>query len=197
MAKIRKPGRPRKYTAAAFAKACEAYFASISYQEAVYRKVPQHNEDGTPKLDKNGHQMFTEEQIRTANGKPAFVTKWIEPPGIMALCLYLGIDESTFLRYGELRISETMSEQEKAEAEQFCRTASRARGRVKAYLSEMTQDPKAARGAIWNLQQNFGEKEHREISLDENTRKAISATGMTMQEKFALLKNVGDLPEVD
>jgi hypothetical protein len=197
MAKIKGPGRPRKYTAAGFARACEAYFDSISYQEAVYRRIPAEGEYGNPRFDSKGHQVYRDEQIYTADGKPAYVTNWIEPPGIMALCLYLGIDESTFLRYGEMRPSETMTEAEKHEAEVFCRTVSRARGRVMAYLMEMTQDPKAARGAIWNLQQNFGQKEHREISLDESTRKAISSTGMTMQEKMAMLRSIGDLPEVD
>ena len=196
MAEIRKPGRPKKYTAAKFAEACEQYFDSISYTEPVYRRVPAVDENGYPRFDSKGHQVYTNEQIITKDEKPAYVTCWIEPPGIMALCLYLGIDESTFLRYGEMKPSDGMTDKEKNDAEVFCRTAARARGRVMAYLMEMTQNPKAARGAIWNLQQNFGQKEHREISLDESTRKAISATGMTMQEKFALLAGIGELPEV-
>lgn len=195
MAKIRKPGRPKKYTSAGFRNACEAYFNSISYKEAVLRKIPERTEDGFPVLDEKGHPAYRYEHVVTEDGNEAFVTKWIEPPGIMSLCLYLGIDESTFLRYGEMRPADGMTEEQKKEAEEFCRTATRARGRVMAYLSEMTQDPKAARGAIWNLQQNFGQKEHREISLDEKTRKAISATNMTMKEKMELLMNVGDLPE--
>ena len=196
MAAIRKPGRPKKYTAAGFRDGCEAYFDSISYKEKVERKIYLTDENGNPILDGRGHQKFQVEHVETEDGKKAYVTKWIEPPGIMALCLYLGIDESTFLRYGEMKPTEGMTEKEQRDAEEFCRTATRARGRIMAYLSEMTQDPRAARGAIWNLQQNFGQKEKREISLDETTRKAISASAMTMDERLSLLQNIGELPEL-
>lgn len=191
MARIRKPGRPRKFTAKQLARECEAYFRSISYEEPVLQKVPVLREDGTPVLDDWGHAAYRMEPVVLANGNEARITKWIEPPGIMALCLYLGIDESTFLRYG------SMDPAQDPEAEEFCRTVSRARGRVKAYLVAQTENGKAARGAIWNLQQNFGERERREISLDEETRKAISANGMTMAEKLELLQSIGDLPEAD
>lgn len=189
MAKIRKPGRPRKFTARQFSAACEAYFKSISYEEPVMKRMPLTDDNGIAVTDDMGHQAYTYEQVETADGKPAYCTQWIEPPGIMSLCLYLGIDESTFLRYGE------MEEEQDDDAEEFRRTVMRARGRVKAYLVAKTEDGKAARGAIWNLQQNFGEKERREITLDPETRKAISATSMTMEEKMKLLKDIGDLPE--
>lgn len=188
MAKIRRPGRPRKLSAKQFARECEAYFASISYEEPVLKKVPVKDENGYAVMDDMGHQAYAFEPVETADGKPASITQWIEPPGIMALCLYLGIDESTFLRWSE------MKDEQDPEAEDFRRTAARARGRVKAYLVSKTEDSKAARGAIWNLQQNFGERERREISLDEETRKAISANQMTMEEKLELLKSIGDLP---
>lgn len=190
MAAIRKPGRPKKYAAAALEKAVEAYFDSICYQETILRKVPEMDENLRPVLDDKGHQVYKFEPVVTADGKPAMATRWIEPPGIMALCLYLGIDRATFDRYGKM-------EGETPEAERFRNTVTRARGRVEAYLVGQLEDKSAARGAIFNLQQNFGWKDRKEISLDEGTQKAISARGMTMEEKLALLRDVGDLPEVE
>lgn len=189
MAKIHKPGRQKQYTAAKLEKACEAYFNSISYQEPVMKKVPDTDERGIPKLDDKGHILYRFEQITTADGKPAFETCWIEPPGIVALCLYLGIHRSTFDRYGSLPGNDE-------ESERFRNTVSRARGRVEAYLAAQLENKSAARGAIFNLQQNFGWKDRKEISLDEGTRKAMTARSMSLEEKEALLREIGaEIPE--
>lgn len=189
MAKVKKPGRQKEYTAAGLERACEAYFNSISYQEPVMKKVPDTDEDGVARLDDKGHILYRYEQITTADGKPAFETCWIEPPGIVALCLYLGIHRSTFDRYGSLAGSD-------AESERFRNTVTRARGRVEAYLAAQLENRSAARGAIFNLQQNFGWKDRKEISLDEGTRRAMAAKSMSMEEKEALLREIGaEMPE--
>lgn len=153
------------------------------------RKTPQTDEENRPVLDDKGHQVYKFEPVRTADGNEALVTRWIEPPGILSLCLFLGIDRATFDRYGKL-------DQDGPEAERFRNTVMRARGRVEVYLAAQLEDKSAARGAIFNLQQNFGWKDRKEISLDEGTQKAISAKGMTMEEKLQLLREVGELPEV-
>lgn len=190
MAEVRKPGRPKKYSAAALERAVEAYFNSISYREKIMRKVPEMDEKQRPVLDDKGHQIYKFEPVMAADGKPAMATRWIEPPGIMALCLYLGIDRATFDRYGKMEDNEP-------EAERFRNTVTRARGRVEAYLVEQLENKSAARGAIFNLQQNFGWKDRKEISLDEGTQKAISARNMPMEEKLALLREIGDMPEIE
>lgn len=190
MAEVKKPGRPKAYTAAQLERAIEAYFNSISYEEPVEKRVPALDENGNTQLDDKGHIVYKFEQIKTKDGNPATVTRWIEPPGIMSLCLYLGIDSTTFERYGK-------SPGEDSESERFRRTITRARGRVEAYLSTQLENGKAARGAIFNLQQNFGWKDRKEISLDKNTRDAMtSVKTMTMAERMELLKSVGDLPEL-
>lgn len=191
MAEIKKPGRPRKYSAAQLEKAVEAYFDSISYDEPVTRRVPVRDDCGALVFDDKGHQVYEFEQITTKDGRPAVVTQWVEPPGIMSLCLYLGIDSATFERYGKLPSTDP-------EDERFCRTVTRARGRVEAYLSSQLENSKAARGAIFNLQQNFGWKDRKEISLDKQTRDAVaSAKPMTMAEKRALLLQAAEeLPGV-
>lgn len=185
VAKIRKPGRPKKYTARQLEQACEKYFASISYQQPVTKRVPVEDPDGNMVLDDKGHIRYKNEQIITADGKKAVETCWIEPPGIVSLCLYLGIDRSTFDRYGDMEGSDE-------ESERFRNTVTRARGRVEAYLVSRIEDKSAARGAIFNLQQNFGWKDRKEVSLDKETRSAVAVgQGMTMAEKLQLLKEAG------
>lgn len=189
MATIRKPGRPKKYTAASFQRACEAYFDSISYLEPRMKRVAVLTEDGLPELDGFGHQKFKHQQVVTADGKPAFETCWTEPPSLTGLCLYLGIDRATFARYG------TPDPENPEESERFCNTVTRARGRVEAYLESRLEDKSAARGAIFNLQQNFGWKEKKEIELGTGAQSAVAVgaglQGMTMADKIAMLKEAG------
>lgn len=190
MAAVKKPGRPKKYTARAFEKACEAYFDSICYQEKRMKKVVVMTEAGEPKLDSNGHTLFKYEQIVTADKKPCFETIWTEPPSLTGLCLFLGIDRATFSRYG------TYDPEHPEESEKFCNTVTRARGRVEAYLESRLEDKSAARGAIFNLQQNFGWKERKEVELGAGAQRAVAAAAMTMEEKLALLKEIGaEVPE--
>lgn len=188
MAAIRKPGRPKKYTAAGFEKACEAYFDSICYREPKMKPMVKRDNQGFPILDKYGHQQIRYEQIVTADGRPCFETIWAEPPSLTALCLYLGIDRATFARYGA-------PDPDNPESERFCNTVTRARGRVEAYLESRLEDKSAARGAIFNLQQNFGWKEKKEVELGPNAQNAVAVgaglQGMTMAEKIAMLKEAG------
>lgn len=190
MAAIRKPGRPKKYTAAGFQRACEAYFDSICYREKRLKRVMVMNDDGTPAMDDKGHIRHRYEQVKTADGKLAYETVWIEPPSLTGLCLYLGIDRATFSRYG------TYDPEHPEESEKFCNTVTRARGRVEAYLESRLEDKSAARGAIFNLQQNFGWKERKELELGAGAQRAVASASMTMEEKLALLKEIGaEVPE--
>lgn len=190
MAEIRKPGRPKKYTAASFQRACEAYFDSISYQKPVMRGEMEFDADGYPVLDDFGHPKIKYKPVITTSGKEATETVWTEPPSLTGLCLYLGIDRATFSRYG------THDDEKPEESERFCNTVTRARGRVEAYLESRLEDKSASRGAIFNLQQNFGWKEKKEIDLGAGAQKAMAAASMSMDEKLALLKEIGaEVPE--
>lgn len=187
MAKVRKTvgGREKKYTAAGLERACEAYFASISYEAPVMKTVPATDENGVFLKDNKGHTMYKQETVKTLDGKDAVQTVWIEPPSIMGLCLYLGLHRSTFLRYGEMN-------GEDEESERFRNTVTRARGRVEAYNISRLEDKSAARGAIFNLQNNFGWAEKKEVEMGEKTREAVShGAGMTMKEKIQWLKEQG------
>ena len=189
MAKIGRPMGTKKYKAAAFRKACEAYFASISYQLPLTRNEPVMNEDGTPRLDAYGHATFKPVQVVTADGNAAWETCWTEPPSIQGLCLRLGIDASTFSRY-------LKADPEDPDSEKLAEAARMAKARVETYLISRLEDKSAANGTKFNLQHNFGWMEKREIELGEGARKAVTSTGMTMEQKLELLREIGaEVPE--
>lgn len=182
-------GRKRKLTARALKNGVERYFNSIRSETPMMRCVPVllETEDGTkvPKLDEFGHVMMKYEPVVSVSGEPVMQVEWVEPPSIIGLCLFLGIDRTTFYRWcnpeGDLD----------EEEEEFCNIATRARGRIEAYLTAKTEDKTAARGAIANLEANFGWKRKREIGLDQPTQRAVAMASMTSEEKLSALREMG------
>lgn len=180
MAKI---GRKRKYeTARAFAKAVNAYFASISYLEPVETEVPLMHQDpktgrNVPERDADGHVVYEKVQLLTEDGKEATVRRWIEAPSITGLCLYLGFSGSreTWRQYAKL--------------EEYAEVCEMAKSRVEEYLTQQLGG-KGANGAKFALEHNFNWKERVEHSLDEKTAKAVSTARMTIEEKQAYLQEL-------
>lgn len=187
MARIGRPVGSRKYTPTAFRKGCEAYFASISYTVPVTRPEMVVDEEGYPILDKYGHPMFKQVQVITADGKEATAECWIEPPSIQSLCLFLGIDASTFSRWQK-------SNPDDPESEKMARIATMAKARVEAYLIPRLEDKGAANGTKFNLQHNFGWLERK---AEDQTPGAEPAPGeeelrgLTMSRKLEMLKEAG------
>lgn len=189
MAKIGRPMGTKKYKAAAFRRGCDAYFASISYRLPMTRPEPMTDEDGCPVLDGYGHAKYKRVPVKTEDGNEAWEVCWTEPPSIQGLCLHLGIDASTFSRYQK-------SDPEDPESEKLAEAARMAKARVEAYLISRLEDKGAANGTKFNLQHNFGWMEKREIELGAGAQRAVTSAGMTMDEKLALLKEIGaEVPE--
>lgn len=189
MAKIGRPMGTKKYKPKAFREGCEAYFASISYAVPVTRPEVILNDDGFPALDDYGHPLYRYIPVITADGKEAWETKWTEPPSIQGLCLFLGIDASTFSRYMK-------GDPEDPEGMKLAEAARLAKARVETYLISRLEDKGAANGTKFNLQHNFGWMEKKEIELGAGAQKAVTAAGMTMEQKLALLTEIGaEVPE--
>lgn len=182
-------GRKRKMTARMLDKRIKEYFESITSERPMLRMVPALMEDDDGKLcgvlDEFGHEKMVFEPVIAKNGKQAMETEWIRPPSIIDLCLHLGVDRTTFYRW-----CNPEGEQDE-EAEEFCNIATRARGRIEAYLTARTEDKNAARGAIANLEANFGWKRKREVGLDEQTQRAVAMASMTTEDKLAALREMG------
>ena len=188
MAKIGRPMGTKKYTAKAFARACEAYFRSISYEEPVMRRELVLEDNGVAKMDDNGHLLYKYVPVITADKQEAKRTVWTEPPSMQSLYLFLGIDKSTFCRYGT-------PNREDPDSDSYCETAARARGRVEAYLVARMEEKGASTGVKFNLENNFGWRAKKEVELGDKAKDAVTAAvsiqGMTMAEKIAALKEAG------
>lgn len=182
-------GRKRKMTARMLDKRIKEYFESITSERQMMRMVPVLREDADGKLcgvlDEFGHAKMVFEPVIAKNGKQAMETIWIRPPSIIDLCLHLGVDRTTFYRWCN------PEGEPDEEAEEFCNIATRARGRIEAYLTARTEDKNAARGAIANLEANFGWKRKREVGLDEQTQRAVAMASLTMEDKLAALREMG------
>lgn len=152
-------GRPRKYTAKALGEAVERYFRSIS------RRILAKDEMGNEILD--------------MDGQPMWLTQYIKPPDIAALCLFLNIDEKTWNNYSHRK-----------ETEAIC---ARAKLQCKAWNLEQLVTREKAQGIVFNLQANYGLKQRQEVGLDEETRKDLkTARNMTLEEKLAMIAQAAE-----
>lgn len=153
-----KPGRPKKYgTAKALTQAVDAYWNSISYEEPAVISTP------TGEVGENGQvkyatKMLTMNEDGSVNwdgtGKPKTVTKYLEPPSLPGLCLFLGISKTTWAEYAKDEKLAPVCERFKLRLEQYLE------GRLNSEKGKNVQ------GIMFNLKNNFGwsEKDHVEHS---------------------------------
>ena len=153
--------RRKKYTPAAFSRAVDKYFNSISY-------------DVTEKYD-NGEEILNRE------GNRIETVQFAVPPTLSGLCRELCISRDTFASY--------------AADDEYSDTCSYAREVVEAYLEcELLTRTKGIEGIKFNLQNNFGwNGAQHEVELGADTRKALTVSSLTMEEKMARL---AALPEM-
>ncbi len=86
-------GRPRKYTPRTLRKAVERYFASITRKVRITEPVP------TGRYDDKGHMIFEQVPVKNSLDEEVWITEYIVPPEIAALCEFLEIDRSTWANY--------------------------------------------------------------------------------------------------
>lgn len=167
--------RPKKYTKKSLAEAVDRYFASIT------RIVPVTELVETGERDDKGHKIYERRAVTNSLGEEAKVEEYIVPPTIGDLCQYLGIHRCTWADYCDADLHPEFSD-----------TTTRARGRIRGYLERQLLTRKDVKGIIFDLQNNHGYAEKRQIGLDEKTRKTVaaSATSMSMDEKLEMLKQI-------
>lgn len=165
-----KTGRPKKYKSKkALAEAIDGYFRSIS------RTIDLQDLTGAVILNDDG------ETIRKL--------QFVVPPSIGGLCLYLGIDRSTWQNYCDGKLHP-----------EFREVTALTRGRIEAWLEEqlLTRE-KGVQGIIFNLQNNYGWRQKQEVELGDKTRKSIQTEGMSLYDKLAAIaqaqEEIGELPE--
>ncbi len=168
--------RPKSYTKKTLAEAVERYFASITRTVAVKERVD------TGERDKMGHVIYTMAPVINNLGEEMLVTEYIVPPSVAGLSEYLGIHRSTWAEYCD-----------PVEYPEFSDTTTRARGRMRAWREEQLVTRKDVKGIIFDLQNNYGYSEKRQVELGERASKtlAVSASGMDLEEKRKLLEEIG------
>lgn len=155
-------GRPKKYTKKSLQEAVDGYFASIGRTVTA--------------RDEHGDLLYNDE------GWEIKITQYIRPPSVSGLYLHLGIDRSTWQNYADARLHPDLAG-----------VVAQARVRMEAYLEEqlLTRE-KNVQGLIFNLQNNYGWREKREVELGGETRQAVAAgtqaQSMSIAEKVALLE---------
>lgn len=165
--------RPRKYTKKTLDEAVERYFGSIS------RTVTATEQVATGQRDSKGHMIYEPRAIVNDLGEEIRVTEYIVPPTVGGLCSYLGIHRSTWAEYCD-----------QDQHPEFSDTTTRARGRMRAYLEQQLLTRKDVKGIIFDLQNNYGYSERRQVELGERATKAVSAASMSMGEKMAMLEEI-------
>lgn len=166
-------GRNKKYTRKKLAEAVDRYFASITRIVTVTELIE------TGQRDDKGHKIFERRPIVNALGEETRVEEYIVPPTVGGLCQYLGIHRSTWAEYCDAE-----------KHPEFSDTTTRARGRLRTYLEQQLLTRKDVKGIIFDLQNNHGYAEKRQVELGERASKATSAAFMPMGEKKALLEEI-------
>ena len=150
-------GRPKKYTKKGLREAIERYFRSIS------RTIPARDDTGGI--------------IRNDDDEEIKVVQFVVPPSVTGMCLYLGIDRSTWQNYADAALHPELAG--------ICQGA---RTRIEAYLEqELLTREKGVQGIIFNLQNNYGWKQKQEVELGKDTRESMKHAA-TYHEKLALLR---------
>ena len=165
--------RQKKYTAATLGKACERYFAAITRRVKVTEMVD------SGKRDEKGHVVLIPVPVKNTLGEEVEVTEYIIPPSMHELYLFLGIDKSTWSRY-------------MAESEDHARVGTAVFERMKAWNEHemVTREGKNLKGILFNLTNNYGYSEKKEVELGERATKTVTAASIPLEERQAMLREL-------
>lgn len=165
--------RPTKYTRKKLAEAVDRYFGSITRVVTVTELIE------TGERDEKGHRILERRTVTNSLGEEAKVEEYIVPPTVGGLCQYLGIHRSTWAEYCDPE-----------KHPEFSDTTTRARGRLRAYLEQQLLVRKDVKGIIFDLQNNHGYSEKRQVELGDRASRAVSTASMTMRERRELLEEI-------
>ena len=132
-------------TARAFERAVVAYFDSVSVLEPVrYPVLSGYNSKGKPK-----YSYLPKEDT---DGNPYYTRRYISPPGMAALCIYLGVSPTTLGRYA-------------AEDENYAAIIEYAKLVIEAYLAGELMTRDKVDGVKFNMSHNYGWGEKQKLEI--------------------------------
>lgn len=166
--------RQKKYgTAKALEKACERYFASITRQVKVTELVD------SGERDDKGHVIMLPVPVENSLGEELYTTEYLLPPSMHELCAFLRIDRATWSRY-------------MGESEEFAAVGERVRERMKAWNEHemLTRPGKDLKGILFNLTNNYGYSEKKEVELGERATKTVTAASIPLEDRQEMLREL-------
>lgn len=165
--------RQKKYTAATLGKTCERYFAAITRRVKVTEMVD------SGKRDDKGHVILIPVPVKNTLGEEVEVTEYIIPPSMHELYAALGIDKSTWSRY-------------MAEGEDYARVGTWVYERMKAWNEHemLTREGKNLKGILFNLTNNYGYSEKKEVELGERATKTVTAASIPLEDRQEMLREL-------
>ena len=160
-------GKEKQYYRRSLEKGVWSYFAAISRERVVTERVP------TGRLDGYGHMIYEDIPVRNLLGEDVKVRELAVRPSIQALCDHLRIRPAT---WQHLRKS--------AETADICLDAEEM---IKDWaVGELvTREGKNVRGVMHYLDNSFGWKDSREISVSSETVKGLA--GLSLAEKLQVI----------
>lgn len=165
--------RPKKFTAVKLRKEVCRYFDSISRTVTVTEKKD------SGERDSHGHVIWKTVEVYNNLGEPLQKKEFIIPPTVGGLCEFLGIHRSTWNDYCNPELHPEFSD-----------TTTRARGSMRAYLETELLTRKDVKGVIFDLQNNYGYTEKKEIEIGDAAKRMLALQSMTVEEKEDLIMEV-------
>lgn len=168
--------RPKKYSAKALREAVAQYFDSIS------RVVPVMEKKDSGERDDKGHVIWQDVPVINSLGEEATVTEYIVPPSVGGLCAHLGIHRSTWNDWCD-----------RGKHPEYNDITTRASEKMQLWLEEqlLTRSGKDVKGIVFNLQNNYGYSEKKQVELGERAGRAVAAAAvMPMDEREKLLAEI-------
>ncbi|MBQ9702998.1 MAG: hypothetical protein IJV68_00460, partial [Clostridia bacterium] len=100
------------------------------------------------------------------DGEVIMIQRFVRPPTISGLCLNLGIDRSTWQNYCD-----------REKHPEFAEITMMTSGVIESYLEEELLIRSKPQGVIFNLQNNYGWKEKKDVDVD-----GISSISVSVKE---------------
>lgn len=162
----------KKYTARTLGKACERYFASITRRVKVTELID------SGRRDDKGHVIMTAVPVVNSLGEELYTTEYLLPPSMAGLFEYLRIDKSTWSRY--------------MQCEDCKDIGAWVYERMKQWNEHelLTRSGKDLKGIIFNLQNNYGYSEKREVELGGRATKTVTAASIPLEDRQEMLREL-------
>ena len=128
----------------------ERYFASITRKVRITEPVP------TGRYDDKGHMIFEQVPVKNSLDEEVWITEYIVPPEIAALCEFLEIDRSTWANY-----------RDPDKNPEFSEITQQVYERMKAWNERelLTRPGKDIKGIVFNLENNYGYRERHDLDF--------------------------------